>query len=102
MKMGYRPHLANSSHNKSIFKVLTEPEFRALEDSQVQDLLRHHHIVVTGIHHDSHNFKSALELLAPLRSSTSIQGQTQPITVFISDVYSQTNLCPWAMKTASG
>lgn len=67
-------HLVDSGPKKSIFKVLTELQFRALKDSQVQDLLRHQHIVVTDIRHDSESFAEALELLAPLQSATSIQG----------------------------
>ena len=59
---------------KSVFKIISEAEFVALEPSEVQNILREQHIVVTGMQHKVKNFEEALLEIADLDWTIPIQG----------------------------
>lgn len=61
---------------ESVFKIFNEAEFFELEQSDVQEILREQHIVVTGIRHQEKSFEEALLGIAPLNWVTGIQGES--------------------------
>ncbi|KAF8174866.1 hypothetical protein BJ912DRAFT_1064510 [Pholiota molesta] len=64
------------TRKESVFKILSEEEFIALEDSAFQEILRRQNIVVTGMRCRQRSFEEALLDLAPLDSVTSIHDQS--------------------------
>ena len=63
-----------NSQRESIFKILTEVEYLAMEDSKFQDIFRRHPIVIKDIRRKFQDFESAILDLAHLKSVTAIQG----------------------------
>lgn len=61
---------------ESVFKIIKEDEFLAMDHSDVQEILRVQHIVVTNKQHRKKCFKDALVDIAPLGWVTGIQGDS--------------------------
>lgn len=59
---------------ESVFKIISEADFVEMEDSEVQEILREQHIVVTDMRHQKKSFEEALLDIAPLNYATGIQG----------------------------
>ena len=60
---------------QSVFKIIGEAEFLEMGQSDVQEILREQHIVVTGMRHRKQSFKEALLEIATLDWVTGIQGE---------------------------
>lgn len=60
---------------ESVFKIVDETQFVEMEHSDVQEILREQHIVVTGMRHRKQSFKEALLEIATLDWVTGIQGE---------------------------
>ena len=61
--------------NESVFKVISESEFIAMNQSDVQEILRKQHLVITDMRHREQNFEEALLGIASLDWVTGIQGK---------------------------
>ena len=73
-KDGVPLHVADP--DKSVFKIMTEEEFKGKSVYEIQEIFRHRHIIVTGIETPGVEFGSAgLAKLARLDSVTHIQGE---------------------------
>ncbi len=57
----------------SVFKVVSESDFIGMKQSEVQEILRKQHLVITGMRHQEQSFKEALLDIAPLDWVTGIQ-----------------------------
>jgi hypothetical protein len=68
-------HRANNDINTSAFKLYTKFEFKSLDHSVVQDILRQQHIIVTGQPESEVGFEKALLDFAPLHRVIQYQGQ---------------------------
>lgn len=65
-----------SDPSTSVFKILTEEEFECISDKEIQDILRHQHIVVVGGKKPKYGFDpNGLETLAPLDKPIIIHGE---------------------------
>ena len=60
---------------ESVFRVIGESEFIAMDQSDVQEILRKQHLVITDMRHREQNFEEALLGIAPLDWVTGIQGK---------------------------
>ena len=58
---------------ESVFKIIDEAEFVEMKQSNVQEILREQHIVVTGMRYQEKSFEEALLEIAPLNRVTQIQ-----------------------------
>lgn len=63
-----------ATKKKSVFKIITEATFETMEQSQVQEILREQHIVVTDMRCKKQTFEQALLEVAELSWVTAIQG----------------------------
>ena len=59
----------------SVFKIISKTEFSEMGQSDVQEILREQHIVVTDMQHQVKSFEEALLDVAPLDWVTGIQGE---------------------------
>ena len=64
----------NSSGRESVFRIMTEDAFVEMQQSDVQEILREQHIVITDKRQRKLSFEDALLDIAPLNTVTSIQG----------------------------
>ena len=60
---------------QSVFKIIGEAEFLEMGQSDVQEILREQHIVVTDMRHQAQSFEEALLDVAPLDWVAMIQGE---------------------------
>lgn len=60
---------------ESVFKIISEADFIGMEESEVQEILREQHIVITDMRHKETGFEEALLEIAPLTWLTGIQGE---------------------------
>lgn len=67
-------HTLDALSHPSVFKIISHNEFNELPHSEVQDILRRHHIIVTKRPSSELTFRTALTHLAPLNRATEIQG----------------------------
>lgn len=68
-------HVKGTPTRESVFKIMSEDEFSKMNQSDVQELLRKQHIVVTGMQQKDQSFEQALLDVAPLDWTTGIQGE---------------------------
>ena len=68
-------HVNESPTRQSVFKIISEDEFLKMNHSEVQEILRKQHIVLTGMQHKPQSFEQALLDTAPLDWVTGIQGE---------------------------
>ena len=67
-------HIANPDN--SVFKIMTEEEFKVKSVYEIQEIFWHHQIIVTGMETPDVEFDSVgLAKLAHLNSVTHIQGE---------------------------
>ena len=70
-----KEHRQTTLTKESVFKVISEAEFAEMEQSDIQEILREQHIVITGKQHRKQTFEEALLDIAPLDWVTGIQGK---------------------------
>lgn len=65
-----------SDPSTSVFRIVSEDEFKAMSDTMIQDILRQQHIVVTGRKRSEYSFDlDGLETLAALDKPIIIHGK---------------------------
>lgn len=69
---------------RSVFEGITEADFDNLSTRDVQEKLRKHHIVITGVSHKRLEFneKGFSTLEKPMDALISIQGRTSSVNLY--------------------